>query len=267
MAERPAATTPWRAIPRLTHARAVGCPGGAAPGPGLAHRLDLDGRISPITFAPVSSSWTPAGCRHRTRSRSRPAACPGSISSGRPRRCSARSSGLGGWALLAVVRAALVGLVAWLVFRACRSSGAGTRVAAWLTLAGFARRARRTRAAAAASRHGPVRGHAGDPRGARATTQPRLGDPAARPRLGQRPRVVLPGTGGGRRRLARRRRESTRPGARRLLAVAIVSTGATILSPYRGRRLELRGWGSPRTRRSDASSPSGRPRRRCRSSA
>ena len=45
---------------------------------------------------------------------------------------------LGGWALLAMVRAALVGLIAWLVFRACRSAGAGTRVAAWLTLAGFA---------------------------------------------------------------------------------------------------------------------------------
>ncbi len=44
----------------------------------------------------------------------------------------------GGWALLAVVRAAVVGLIAWLVFRACRSSGAGLRVAAWLTLAGFA---------------------------------------------------------------------------------------------------------------------------------
>jgi hypothetical protein len=44
----------------------------------------------------------------------------------------------GGWALLALVRAALVGLVAWLVLRACRSGGAGLRVAAWLTLAGFA---------------------------------------------------------------------------------------------------------------------------------
>ncbi len=44
----------------------------------------------------------------------------------------------GGWALLAVVRAGLVGLVAWLVYRACRSAGAGIRVAAWLTLAGFA---------------------------------------------------------------------------------------------------------------------------------
>ena len=43
----------------------------------------------------------------------------------------------GGWALLAVVRAGLVGLVAWLVYRACRSAGAGIRVAAWLTLAGF----------------------------------------------------------------------------------------------------------------------------------
>ena len=45
---------------------------------------------------------------------------------------------VGGWALLAVVRALFVGLIAWLVFRACRSAGAGTRVAAWLTLAGFA---------------------------------------------------------------------------------------------------------------------------------
>jgi hypothetical protein len=44
---------------------------------------------------------------------------------------------LGGWALLAVARAALVGLVAWLVYRGCRSAGAGIRVAAWLTLAGF----------------------------------------------------------------------------------------------------------------------------------
>jgi hypothetical protein len=45
---------------------------------------------------------------------------------------------LGGWGLLAVFRALLVGLIAWLVFRACRSAGAETRVAAWLTLAGFA---------------------------------------------------------------------------------------------------------------------------------
>ncbi len=44
----------------------------------------------------------------------------------------------GGWALLAILRAAVVGLIAWLVFRACRSAGAGLRVAAWLTLAGFA---------------------------------------------------------------------------------------------------------------------------------
>jgi hypothetical protein len=44
---------------------------------------------------------------------------------------------LGGWALLAVVRAALVGLGAWLVYRGCRSAGAGIRGAAWLTLAGF----------------------------------------------------------------------------------------------------------------------------------
>ncbi len=43
----------------------------------------------------------------------------------------------GGWAVLAVVRAGLVGLVAWLVYRGCRSAGAGIRVAAWLTLAGF----------------------------------------------------------------------------------------------------------------------------------
>ena len=44
---------------------------------------------------------------------------------------------VGGWALLAVVRAALVGLMAWFVYRGCRSAGAGIRVAAWLTLAGF----------------------------------------------------------------------------------------------------------------------------------
>jgi hypothetical protein len=43
----------------------------------------------------------------------------------------------GGWALLAVVRALVVGLVAWLVLRACRSAGLGLRVAAWLTLGGF----------------------------------------------------------------------------------------------------------------------------------
>lgn len=45
---------------------------------------------------------------------------------------------LGGWGLLAALRAGLVGLVAFLVFRACRSAGAGTRVAAWLAIAGFA---------------------------------------------------------------------------------------------------------------------------------
>ena len=45
---------------------------------------------------------------------------------------------LGGWALLAVARAALVGLIAGLVLWGCRSAGAGLRVAAWLTLAGFA---------------------------------------------------------------------------------------------------------------------------------
>ncbi len=45
---------------------------------------------------------------------------------------------LGGWGLLAVVRALLVGLTFWLVLDACRSAGAGIRVAAWLTLGGFA---------------------------------------------------------------------------------------------------------------------------------
>jgi hypothetical protein len=45
---------------------------------------------------------------------------------------------LGGWSLLAVVRALLVGLTFWLVLGACRSAGAGLRVAAWLTLGGFA---------------------------------------------------------------------------------------------------------------------------------
>ena len=46
--------------------------------------------------------------------------------------------GVGGWGVLAIVRALLVGLIAWLVFRACRWAGADTRVAAWLTLSGFA---------------------------------------------------------------------------------------------------------------------------------
>jgi hypothetical protein len=45
---------------------------------------------------------------------------------------------LGGWALLAVARAVLVGLVAALVLLGCRWAGAGLRLAAWLTLAGFA---------------------------------------------------------------------------------------------------------------------------------
>lgn len=44
---------------------------------------------------------------------------------------------VGGWALLAVFRAGLVGLLSWLVFRACRSGGVGIRAAAWLTLAEF----------------------------------------------------------------------------------------------------------------------------------
>jgi hypothetical protein len=44
----------------------------------------------------------------------------------------------GGWALLAVVRAGLVGLTSLLVYRACRSAGAEMRPAAWLTLGGFA---------------------------------------------------------------------------------------------------------------------------------
>jgi hypothetical protein len=44
---------------------------------------------------------------------------------------------VGGWGLLTVLRAAAVGTISWLVFRAARSSGVGTRAAAWLTLAGF----------------------------------------------------------------------------------------------------------------------------------
>ncbi|MGH2464992.1 MAG: hypothetical protein ACRDGI_05990, partial [Candidatus Limnocylindrales bacterium] len=43
----------------------------------------------------------------------------------------------GGWALLALVRAGLVALVMGLVFVACRRSGAGLRVAAWLAIASF----------------------------------------------------------------------------------------------------------------------------------
>ena len=45
---------------------------------------------------------------------------------------------LGDWALLAVTRAVLVGLVAALVLLGCRWAGARLRLAAWLTLAGFA---------------------------------------------------------------------------------------------------------------------------------
>ncbi|HLY12830.1 MAG TPA: hypothetical protein VKR24_00650 [Candidatus Limnocylindrales bacterium] len=44
---------------------------------------------------------------------------------------------LDGWAGLAVLRAVLVALVIGLVFIACRRSGVGLRVAAWLALGGF----------------------------------------------------------------------------------------------------------------------------------
>lgn len=44
---------------------------------------------------------------------------------------------VGGWAGLAILRAALVGVAIGLVFVACRRSGAGQRVAAWLALAAF----------------------------------------------------------------------------------------------------------------------------------
>ena len=43
----------------------------------------------------------------------------------------------GGWALLAILRAALVAVVIGLVFVACRRQGAGLRVAAWLALGSF----------------------------------------------------------------------------------------------------------------------------------
>lgn len=43
----------------------------------------------------------------------------------------------GGWAGLAIIRALLVGLVIGLVYVACRRSGAGQRVGAWLALAAF----------------------------------------------------------------------------------------------------------------------------------
>jgi len=45
---------------------------------------------------------------------------------------------LGGWALLALVRALVVGAIFWLVYRACREAGAGQRAAAGLALAAFA---------------------------------------------------------------------------------------------------------------------------------
>jgi hypothetical protein len=41
------------------------------------------------------------------------------------------------WAGLAVIRALLVGLVFWLVYRSCRSAGTDQRTAAWLTLVAF----------------------------------------------------------------------------------------------------------------------------------
>jgi hypothetical protein len=40
----------------------------------------------------------------------------------------------GGWELIAVVRAAIVGLTFWLTYLACRARGAGARQAAWLCL-------------------------------------------------------------------------------------------------------------------------------------
>lgn len=43
----------------------------------------------------------------------------------------------GGWELLALARAALVGVTFGLVFLACRASGAGARAAGWLALAAF----------------------------------------------------------------------------------------------------------------------------------
>ena len=44
---------------------------------------------------------------------------------------------IGGWAGLAILRAALVGALAGLVYLACRRHGLNRRVAAWLTLAAF----------------------------------------------------------------------------------------------------------------------------------
>lgn len=44
----------------------------------------------------------------------------------------------GGWPLLIVFRALLSGLIAWLVYLSCRERGAGTKLAAFLTLASFA---------------------------------------------------------------------------------------------------------------------------------
>ncbi len=44
---------------------------------------------------------------------------------------------IGGWALLAIVRALLVGGIFWLVYRLCRDAGVGQRPAAGLALAAF----------------------------------------------------------------------------------------------------------------------------------
>jgi hypothetical protein len=45
---------------------------------------------------------------------------------------------LGGWELIAVVRAALAGAIFWIVFLACRERGASTRSSAWLTIGALA---------------------------------------------------------------------------------------------------------------------------------
>ncbi len=137
MAERPAATTPWSALPRLSMPELWAVLAVLLPVLGsliasistvdLAYHVRAGELILDTGLLPSPDTFTfTAGGQPWLDQQWAAQAVFGAIFR------------LGGWALLATVRAALVGLIAWLVFRACRSSGAGTRVAAWLTLAGFA---------------------------------------------------------------------------------------------------------------------------------
>ena len=173
-----------------------------------------------------------AGCRPPTRSRSRPVAMPWLDQQWAAQAAFGAIFRLGGWALLATVRAALVGLIAWLVFRACRSAGAGTRVAAWLTLAGFAvglvalgLRPQLLGMALFAATLAILAGRERRPALVWAI-------PLIVARLGQRSRFVLPRPRGRRRRLARGRSRTDGPALGGCSSWPAASAVATILNPY-----------------------------------